>query len=257
MNGPAPAPLIEGLLEAVWVVDALTLRIVAVNAAAAGLIGTPADNLLGRAVVELSATPQDQFFWEDVAAGLESGIHSETLVRAADGVPVPVERRVSRTLLADGQLAYLVAFRDLRPQQRAEKELEKIVAELRATLESTADGILVADMDGTVRSYNRHFAELWEVPEELLIKPQDKALYAHVANSAADGQVYAQQLQRIADEPLLQFSDVVTLRSGRMLERVTMPQFCRGEPTGRVFSYRDITQRVDFETRLRLAAKVF
>jgi diguanylate cyclase (GGDEF)-like protein/PAS domain S-box-containing protein len=254
---PAHAPWSQGLLEAVWVVDALSLRIVAANQAAADLTGLPVADLLGLPAVQLSATPQDQFFWEDVAAGLESAGHTETLVRSADGEPVPVEQRVTRTTLADGQLAYLVALRDLRPQQKAEKELERLVAELRATLESTADGILVTDMDGAVRSYNRRFAELWEVPEDLLINPQDRALYAHLVSCVADPDQYAQQLQHMEAEPLQPFNDVVTLRSGRLLERVAMPQFSRGEPTGRVFSYRDITQRVDFETRLRLAAKVF
>jgi diguanylate cyclase (GGDEF)-like protein/PAS domain S-box-containing protein len=47
------------------------------------------------------------------------------------------------------------------------------------------------------------------------------------------------------------------MRSGRSFERVSLPQYSRGQPTGRVFAYRDITQKIDAEARLRLAAKVF
>ena len=47
------------------------------------------------------------------------------------------------------------------------------------------------------------------------------------------------------------------LRSGRVLERVTLPQYARGRPIGRVFSFRDITQRLADEKHLRLASKVF
>ncbi len=82
-------PIIEGLLESVWLVDPVTLRILGVNTAAGQLIGLDPADLVDKPVIELTATPEDQFFWEDVAAGLSSGIHSETLLRGADGIAVP------------------------------------------------------------------------------------------------------------------------------------------------------------------------
>ena len=251
------AAIVGGLLEAVWVVDAVSLRVVAANAAAAKLIGRAVHELVGLPAIELSAAPDDQFFWEDVAAGLESEIHSESLMRGSDGIAIAVERRVRRVVLGTDQAVYVVATRDLRPQRRAEAELERIVADLRATLESTADGILVVDNDGAVRSYNRRFAELWSVPEELLIKRNDSAMYVHLASRVEELALYEAQLLRMDQDPLSQSTDLIKLRSGRMIERVTLPQFSRGKPTGRVFSFRDITQQVSAETRLRLAAKVF
>ena len=38
---------------------------------------------------------------------------------------------------------------------------------------------------------------------------------------------------------------MLLLRSGRMLERVTLPQTSRGRVLGRVYSYRDLTERLD------------
>jgi diguanylate cyclase (GGDEF)-like protein/PAS domain S-box-containing protein len=131
------------------------------------------------------------------------------------------------------------------------------VAELRATLESTADGILVSDLNDDVRNYNRHFAALWDVPEALLLNRNDEALHGHLASRMLDCGMYQKRLLEIADSPLLETSDILVLNSGRMLERVTRPQYSKGQPTGRVFSFRDITQRIDVESRLRLAAKVF
>lgn len=249
--------LIEGLLEAVWLVDPVTLRILAVNRAAGDLLGLTSDDLVGKPVIELTATPEDQFFWEDIAAGLTNDIHSETLLRGADGSAVPVERRVSRAWPEADRAVYVVGLRDLRLQRRAEDELERLVAELRATLESTADGILVSDLNGDIRNYNRHFAELWDVPEDLLLKRNDTALYGHLAGRVLDCIPYEKRLLEIADSPLLETSDILVLISGRVLERVTRPQYSRGQPAGRVFSFRDITQRNDAESRLRLAAKVF
>ena len=249
--------LINGLIEAVWLVDPLSLRILAVNRAAADLLGLAADDLVGKAAIELTATPEDQFFWEDVAAGLVDEIHSETLLRGADGLAVPVERRVSRVLAEDGLAVYVVGIRDLRQQHRTEDQLENLVAELRATLEATADGILVTDRRGDIRNYNRHFSAMWELPEALLLKRNDRALSAHLASRVVDATAYEHRLLEIVQNPLLESTDVLLLTSGRLLERVSRPQFSRGQPSGRVYSFRDITQSVDAQSRLRLAAKVF
>lgn len=257
MTPPEWGILLEGLLESVWLVDPVTLRILAVNHAAGDLLGLGSEDLVGKPAIELTATPEDQFFWEDVAAGLTSGIHSQTLLRGGDGIAVPVERRVSRVWPAPDCAVYVVAIRDLRQQHRTEDELERLVAELRATLESTADGILVSDMNGDVRNYNRRFAELWEVPEALLLQRHDQSLQAHLASRVVDCGLYERRLQEMAGSPTLETSDVLILIGGRVLEWVTRPQFSRGQPTGRVSSFRDITQSIDAESRLRLAAKVF
>ncbi|ABD70345.1 diguanylate cyclase/phosphodiesterase with PAS/PAC sensor(s) [Rhodoferax ferrireducens T118] len=257
MNPAAWGLLIDGLIEAVWLVDPVSLRILAVNHAAADLLGLKAEDLVGKPAIELTVTPEDQFFWEDIAAGLVDGIHSETLLRGADGMAVPVERRVSRVWPETGRAVYVVGIRDLRQQRRTEDELESLVAELRATLESTADGILVTDRSGDIRNYNRHFAAMWDVPEELLLNPNDRALHGHLASRVLDAAAYETRLRAIAESPLLETTDVLILITGRLLERVSRPQFSRGQATGRVFSFRDITQSVDAQSRLRLAAKVF
>ena len=250
-------PLIEGLLESVWLVDPVDLRILAVNQAGCDLLGLSRDQMLGKPVIELAASPEDQFFWEDVAQGLIDSIHSETLLRGADGVAVAVERRVSLVWPEADRSVYLVGLRDLRQQRHTENELEKRVAELRATLESTADGILVSDLDGVIRNYNRHFAKLWSVPEAMLLHRDDNALYAHLASQVSDPAHYQQRLQEINNNPLLETSDILVLNNGRVLERVTQSQYSRGQATGRVFSFRDITQSLQTESQLKLAAKVF
>lgn len=250
-------PLIEGMLEAVWIVDPIELRIVAVNRAAETLLGAEPGTFIGHPVIELSATPEDMFFWEDVAAGLSDQIFSETLLRRRDGTTVQVERRVSLIRAGQDASVYVVAARDQSAQRLVENELEKIVAELRATLESTADGILVSDLEGGIRGYNQRFAEMWSLPQELLTQRNDTAVYAWMHQCVLDSEKYVERLGSITRSPLLEATDMLVLRTGHVLERVTLPQYARGRPIGRVFSYRDITQRLADETRLQLASKVF
>ena len=250
-------PLIEGLLESVLIVDGLDLRIRLVNSAAIRLLGMSRDSLIGQPVINLAASPEDQFFWEDVAAGLASDIFSETTLCRADGSIVKVDRRVSRVLLEHNTSFYLVGLFDQSKQHQVEEELEKLVAELRATLESTADGILVIDLQNGIRSYNQRFAELWDLPDVLITHRDDAAVHAWLTQHVLDADHYANQLGALTRAPLLEGLDVLVLRSGRILERVSLPQYARGRPIGRVFSFRDITKRLADESRLRLAARVF
>ena len=166
-------PLLDGMIDAVWLVDPLELRIVAANQVAASMLGITSEELVGHPVIELAATPEDQFFWEDVAAGLTDQIFSETLVLLKDGSTIPVDRRVSPVRLSDDIVVYLVAMSSKAEHRRIEHELENLLAELRATLESTADGILVTDIHGGIRSYKQRFSELWGMDVSLLLRRDD------------------------------------------------------------------------------------
>lgn len=249
--------LIEAVLDATLLVDPIRLQIQAANQAAGKLLQTDVSALIGKDIIEIATAPVDVFFWEDVAAGLSEQICSETVLHRADGSLLQIERKVSLVKAGQDSSIFLISMRDLSSQRRVENELEKLIAELRATLESTADGILVTDMEGGIRSYNRRFAELWNVPADLMTYRDDAAIYALMNKSIINVELYQDRLLQIQDSPLMEASDVLLLRSGKILERVTLPQYARGRPIGRVYSYRDITLEIANEARLKLAAQVF
>jgi diguanylate cyclase (GGDEF)-like protein/PAS domain S-box-containing protein len=257
MNIEQWQPLLDGMIDAAWLVDPLELRIVAANQLAASMLDMAHGELVGTAVIDLVATPEDQFFWEDVAAGLSDYIYSETVLMHRNGSTIPVERRISQVRLSPDVVVYFVAISNKAEQRRIEQELENLLAELRATLESTADGILVTDTKSGIRGYNQRFAEMWEIPQALMTRRDDTATYRWMTQNVLNSDEYASRLNAIADAAMVETRDVVTLRSGRILERVSMPQLARGKPIGRVYSFRDITQQLSNESRLQLAADVF
>lgn len=241
--------LIDGLCDAVWLVDAHGLRLRAANSAAGRLFGVPAAALVGQLVTDLVVTPDDLCFWGEVAAGQSQRIDSHSRVRRVDGSTVPVLRQV-QPIHWEGDRAYLVMLRDLGEQQRIENELEERVAELTTTLESTADGILVTDLSGRIRNFNQKFALLWNLPAEVLGRHDDDQVYDWMRHSVSDPQGYMRRLAALDEAGAGQSCDTFTLRSGAVIERVSMPQFSRGAPVGRVYSFRDITERVEATRRI-------
>jgi diguanylate cyclase (GGDEF)-like protein/PAS domain S-box-containing protein len=257
MTEPGWSALLDGSLDAIWLVDPKTLHIVAVNLAAARLVGLPAADMVGLSAISLTASPEDMFFWEDVAAGLVHSIHSNAVVRGADGDAIPVERKVSRVWPSAESPVYLVALRDLRGERRTEEALEGKVAELAATLESTGEGILVTDLQGRVRNYNRQFAQLWSLPDALAASSDQHAVLSFLQAQVQAPEDYAAAQAQLASDEAVSRTDVWLLRNGRILECVTVPQRSRQRIRGRVYSFRDITAQRAADHTLRLAAKVF
>lgn len=255
MTAQRHASVLDGVLEAIWLVQPVSLRIRWVNKAAVALMGLPATELVGTPAVEHMPAPEDMYFWEDVASGAAYGIHSDTLLRCAQGEVIPVERKVTRVVPegADSAL-FMVSLRDLRPQRLVEEELESRAAEMRATLESTGDGILVLDPSGAIRNYNHRFAELWDIPANLTERPDAAQIFAHMARSVEDAESYQTQLDAIGADPGAQANDIILMRSGRILERVSQPQISRSRPAGRVFSFRDLTERKEAQKRIETLA---
>lgn len=248
---------LAALTDAAWMVDPRSLRVVAANPAAYALLGLEAGTLLDRPAIELMAAPEDMYFWEDVAAGTAEGIHSQTLVRSMDGVSIAVDRKVSRVWLDAQTPFYLVILRDLRNQLAKEALLEDRLADLRATLESSHEALLVTDLDGNLQHYNHRFVEMWQLPPDLLDSQTGADLQLHMESLVADAFSYRLRLVAVSRTPEQAAVDAITLLDGRILERQVVPKFSRGRVLGRVYSFRDVTAQLETEKRLQLAGKVF
>ncbi len=247
----------DALQEAVWVVDAKKRHIIFANLSAARMVGCARADIVGLPVLQWAVTPEDHVFWSDASEALLQGIHSFSSVLRADGVLVPVQRRVAPFELLESGAALLVTMLDCSAQQHTERALESLLSQLRATLDSAADGMLVCALDGSVRAFNQRLAHIWNMPQQLLVQRNDEALHAFMAASVVDLPLYLERMSALAASPEIHSCDVFTLHSGQVLERRSVPQLNHGSVMGRVYSFRDISQEVQAQADLRLAAKVF
>jgi len=250
--------LLDALGEAAWLVDARDLRVLATNGEALALLGLAEAGVLGQAADGLIATPEDLAFWDAARACADQPwqqgpgtLLSDTSLVDATGRLVQVTRRIRALGPASAApQAYLVVVHDRSAAQREADARELLLSELQATLESTADGILVTDLAGRIRAFNRRFAQIWGLPESLLTERQDDAVYDWMRRSVVEPEAYTRRLAQINEATLLQASERITLHSGQVLERVTQPQSSRGRPCGRVWSFRDHTDLVSAGQRI-------
>ena len=246
----------DSLDQAMWLVAPDTLQVVYCNQAAARLLERSVQSMIGMPAQELAATPEDLYYWSQPAEDVALGIHSDSSVLTATGQLLPVERRVAAVNWNRSSLL-LLTMRSRARQEATERELETLLAELRATLDSAADAMLVCDMQGGVRAFNQRLAALWGMPQDLLLRRDDEAIHTFMAEQVTDRASYSARLASIAQDPLQETTDVFTLRSGAAVERRSVPQLLHGRPAGRVYSFRDITRQAEAQAGLRLAARVF
>ena len=143
---------------------------------------------------------------------------------------------------------------EIAERNRTEVELEDSLSILRGTLESTADGILVVDVNGLVVTLNQKFLDMWQLPRELVEEDGHEQGMDVAKDRLADPEAFVRRVQELYDNPEKEAWDTLTFRDGRIIERYSLPQRSGGQIVGRVWSFRDITQRCRAEERLAFLA---
>ncbi|MBN9423591.1 MAG: hypothetical protein BGO63_11840 [Candidatus Accumulibacter sp. 66-26] len=248
--------LVEHCNEILLLVDPATLDIRSANAAALRHLGYARTELLGRPITDIECALTDVFYWEEVRQGIAPEVHdAEGSYLRADGGLLLATKTITRAAGDSGWL--VVCAVPVGKLRRTEDELADMGARLRATLEATADGILLVDRAGAIVNMNRRFSLLWEIPDALLLAHDDAAVYAYMASRARDPQAYRRRAAEIRPDSDDETSDLLYLAGGQVFECKSRPARQRKLIIGRVFSFTDITERKAAEARLKLAASVF
>ena len=120
--------------------------------------------------------------------------------------------------------------------------------------DAMADGILVVDLEGSYLASNSSFHEMWRIPRHLLHRGQEQTVANFALRQVKNPEAVTKKVLEIHESPETRSSNVVRLCDGRFFECASVPQRLDDRCIGRVWSFRDVTDRIRAERRIRHSA---
>jgi len=151
----------------------------------------------------------------------------------------------------------LTALRaNLAERQLAEAQLEHLLSLLGATLESTADGIMVLGKDGRLVRFNQSFVEMWRIPDEITaFWEHDRMIGCICTRLKQTEEDFIARVNYLHLHPEEGSFSLLECLDGRLIECYSLPHLLGVDTVGRVFSFRDITARKRAEEALHSEKK--
>lgn len=134
--------------------------------------------------------------------------------------------------------------------QERTSSLHSALSLTRATLESSADGILVINNAGEVIDYNKQFVEMWRIPQPMINLKSFKALVDHMLSQLKNPIEFKNLIKEANKEHEKISNELYKFKDKRVFECYTQPQIMDGNIVGRVWSFRDVTIRIKLEKKL-------
>ncbi|MBN1286330.1 MAG: DUF433 domain-containing protein, partial [Anaerolineae bacterium] len=135
-------------------------------------------------------------------------------------------------------------------QEHLAAERERALAMMRAVVESTADGVLVVSNDNRVMICNQRFESMWKLRPGWYEAQYPEWLYL-LARQTQDPVGFIQRVETLNDHPDAEGYDIIELKGDQVFERYATPYAVGGEIVGRVWSFRDVTDRKRADVELR------
>ena len=139
--------------------------------------------------------------------------------------------------------------------ERKTEELAHSISVLRATLDSTTDAIVVTDEAGGVTDFNEKYVEMLGSSRERINSADAEQLRRIFSRQFKDPEQFLARIKEIYATGPPETFDILEFADGRVFERYSKTQSINKRSLGRVWSFRDITERKRAEEKLR-AAKI-
>lgn len=152
-------------------------------------------------------------------------------------------------------LAYgIMALRTREEHHRAEEQLRFQKTLLECQSEAAIDGILVTTASREWLSFNQRFVEMWNLPDNVVANRANSQATEMVREMVCDPDTFVRQIRALYQDEHASRWNEVALKDGRTFESYSAP-VVDGEGCfyGRVWFYRDITERKNLFNQLSIA----
>ncbi len=143
-------------------------------------------------------------------------------------------------------------------RRKIEEEVRLQKTILVTQQETSLDAILVVSERGCILSSNQHFARLWNLPPELVAAGVDAPVLQAVADQVEDAPAFIAQVHCLNARRAEKSRDEIVLKDGRTIDRYSAPAIgADARHYGRVWYFRDITERKEAQARLAYLNRVY
>ena len=245
------AKLVENISEAIISTD-LDFKIISWNNAAEKIYGWEAEEVIGKNIMDTITIeyPHDD---QETALKLfsEEGFwRGEIIQPHKNGASINILTSLSIIKDVKGEPIRTVAInRNNTERKRAEQKLKESEEILRATLDSTEDGILVVGEKGQITHINSKFGDMWRIPQDLIVERDNQKLLDYVSNQLKDPKAFLSKINHLQRAKSEDF-DTIYFKDGRIFERFSSPLVIDDKIKARVLSFRNITERKRAEQEL-------
>ena len=246
--------LVDQSNDSIQVVDLETMRLLDVNERACLSLGYTREELLSMSVYDIDPTLD-----ESMRAKLDEVLRKsgsavfQTLQRRKDGSTFPVE--VSMKYVHLDRSYVVCAIRDITERKEAEEALLFKTALLEAQSETTIDGILAADESDHIILVNKQFGLHFGVPDEVLSSEDDLVVRKYVTDQVESPDAFIEKVKYLYSHRDEKSRDEFKLKNGKTFDRYSAPLVdSKGRHRGRIWYFRDITDRKTAEERVQYLA---
>ncbi len=241
-----------------FVIDVVSgdeFRLAAINARHEQLTGMKHKEVAGRSVDELLSPEMAG----DVKARYRGCVESKSVTDYQETLDLPIGRTFWKTSLvpffdeAGNVIRLLGTANEISAQMHLELEARYQSTVMSAYLDESTDGILVVDAEKNMKTWNRRFLEIWNIPEAVMNARDGDAALQAVVEQLEDPESFLRDVKGLYDFLSLEEQGVrIKMKDGRVLERYSRGLLGSGaDYWGRIWFYRDVTELQRMTEELR------
>jgi PAS domain S-box-containing protein len=157
----------------------------------------------------------------------------------------------------DGPVRVVVAHENITERKQAEEDLRWKTAFLEAQVNSSIDGILVVDPQSRKLLQNQRFNDLFKLPRHIVDDQDDEKQFRWIKDMMKNSEQFVEKVVYLYASPDKISRDEIEMKDGTILDRYSSPVTGKdGRHYGRIWTFRDITDRKKLESQLIQSQKM-